>query len=100
MIPDIVYNEFHIDFSLPFEDQPDCLTEDLLQLNLGNNRLLDIGWYPEFDPGGCFLIQVIHDNDWLEPEFSVFTRSEADLRNAVTECIRRAGGTAPADQPG
>ena len=100
MKPDILYNEFHIDFSLPFEDQPDCLTEDLLQLNLGNNRLLDIGWYPEFNPSGCFLIQVIHDNDWREPEFSLSTRSETDLRSAVTECIRRAGGIAPADQAG
>ena len=94
MKPDILYNEFHIDFSLPFEDQVDCLTEDLLQLNLGNNRLLDIGWYPEFDSGGCFLIQVIHDNEWFKPEFSLAARSETDLRNAVNECIHRVGGTA------
>ena len=48
----ILYNEFHIDFSRSYEEQADSLNEDLFQMDLGVDRLLDIGWYPEFDPDG------------------------------------------------
>ena len=67
----ILYNEFHIDFSRSYEEQADSLNEDLFQMDLGDGRLLDIGWYPEFDPNGYFRVQVIHNGNWNSPECNI-----------------------------
>lgn len=96
----ILYNEFHIDFSRSYEEQADSLNEDLFQMELGDDRLLDIGWYPEFDPDGYFRVEVIHNGNWNSPECSISVRNEVELLQAVKRCLCRAGGTAPADQPG
>ena len=95
----ILYNEFHIDFSRSYEEQADSLNEDLFQMDLGDGRLLDIGWYPEFDPNGYFRVQVIYNGNWNSPECNISVRSGAELLQAVKLCLCRAGGTAPADQP-
>ncbi len=39
----IVFNEFHIDFSVDFFKQLECLLEDLLQVSYAENILLDVG---------------------------------------------------------
>ena len=95
----ILYNEFHIDFSRSYEEQADSLNEDLFQMDLGDGRLLDIGWYPEFDPNGYFRVQVIHNGNWDSPECTISVRSGAELLQAVKQCICRAGGIAPPIRP-
>lgn len=64
---EIVYNEFWIDFDKAYSEQMDCLTEDLLQVKFPNGYLLDIGWYPECDIDGEFLIQLIKSENWEVP---------------------------------
>ncbi|MGL4584836.1 MAG: hypothetical protein ACRCVU_17850 [Flavobacterium sp.] len=58
-----------INFDLRIDTILDELTEDLLQAELPNNCLLDIGWYPEFNSKGNFAVQVIMDMDWEKPLF-------------------------------
>lgn len=53
----------------PHEDRLDfeSLKEDMLQVSYGRGYLLDVGWYPSFDPSGCFQICVIKEYDWENP---------------------------------
>lgn len=43
------------------------LKEDMLQIAYERNCLLDVGWYPSFDPAGCFQVRVIRGGDWDSP---------------------------------
>lgn len=63
----ITYNDFAINFDIPLKEQIFNLQQDLLQIKFGNSYILDIGWYPMFDPTGFFKIVVIKDYDWENP---------------------------------
>lgn len=63
---EITFEDFNIDFSLPFKCQTVRLGEDLLQAKLGN-YIADIGWLPEFDAKGKLRIVLIEGTDWERP---------------------------------
>ncbi|MQU65353.1 hypothetical protein GHO25_19755 [Pseudomonas sp. FSL R10-1350] len=46
----------------------DSLKEDMLQVEYPENILLDVGWYPSFDPEGTFQVCVVKDFQWDVPE--------------------------------
>lgn len=47
------------------------LKEDMLQVSYGK-ILLDVGWYPAFNPKGKFHIVAIKDFNWQEPLISEY----------------------------
>lgn len=53
-----LYNEFHVNFTKDFSEQLESLKEDLLQVEF-DEYLVDVGWYPEYDPQGKFIVQLI-----------------------------------------
>ena len=63
---ELTYEDFNIDFSLPFHCQRSSLNEELVQAKLGN-YLIDIGWYPEADPKGKLRSQLIEGFDRQRP---------------------------------
>lgn len=83
----IIYNEFHINFSLPFSEQEDCLTEDLLQVVYANGYMIDLGWYPENDESGKFILQLINNGDWEKPIYKKKSRSRAKLKKILLKAI-------------
>jgi len=56
------------DFDVDELDEDDllCLEQDLFQASK-SNRTVDVGWYPEFDPSGCFVCKEIRDRNWEDP---------------------------------
>ncbi|CAM7989290.1 CdiI immunity protein domain-containing protein [Citrobacter freundii] len=46
-----------------------CLFAPSLALNDG--VVVDIGWYPSFEEGGEFIIQVIQNSDWDHPMIKI-----------------------------
>lgn len=88
----VVYNEFHIDFDIPFSQQKSELVEDLLQVSYPNNFLLDVGWYPEYSLDGSFTVQVIKDGEWGTPCFTRRCYAWEDLKSAITAGISFASG--------
>lgn len=76
---EIIYDEFHIDFSKSFFEQIDSLTEDLLQVKYVDSYLLDLGWYPEYEVDGKFIVQLIKDGNWDAPKYKACCRSKKEL---------------------
>ena len=84
---EITYNEFYIDFDLPFENQEELLTEDLLQVEYKNGYLIDLGWYPEYDKNGKFIIQLIKDGNWNNPIYKQQCRDFKQLKIILNKAI-------------
>ena len=81
----ITYNDFDIDEALTFQDQEYSYKMDILQISFGTRYVLDVGWYPEFDPKGHFWVRGIQDYDWLKPITQQKCRSLAELKKVIEE---------------
>ena len=44
------------------ELEPDDLTQDMLTVGLPNGYYIDVGWFPEHDVNGRFLIRVFYEH--------------------------------------
>lgn len=83
----VIYDEFHIDFTKPFSEQLDSLTEDLLQVKYADDYLLDLGWYPEHEADGKFVVQVIKEGKWEEPQYRACCNSKEDLMHILKTAV-------------
>lgn len=45
----------------PSEDLPH-LTQNMLEILLDNQITIDVGWYPEHDPNGKYVVTAFRDN--------------------------------------
>ena len=88
---EIIYNEFHVDFSKSLLEQLDSLTEDLLQVKYADNYLLDLGWLPEYEADGSFVVQIIKDRDWNTPKYKAFCKSQEELMQVLETAISLVG---------
>ncbi len=60
-------------------DQLHLLKEDLLQVeSLDGEYLLDVGWYPEFNATGQFIIMIIKKCNWENP---ILIRKTSDIQS-------------------
>ncbi|MDE5778972.1 MAG: hypothetical protein K2I10_10785 [Lachnospiraceae bacterium] len=83
----ITYNEFNIDFCVPYSEQVEELLEDLIQIEYENGYLIDLGWYPEYNPQGKFIVQVIKNYDWEKPIYMEQSRDEKQLEKIFLKAI-------------
>lgn len=84
----ITYDEFNIDFNRPLRMQLDSLKEDLLQVEYDKGYIIDLGWYPEFDENGCFVVYVIRNFEWHMPIFEKRASTKFELKQFVEEAVR------------
>lgn len=77
----------------PLLDQVDDLKEDLAQITYGD-RVLDVGWYPEFSDEGEFVIRVVRGTNWDDPLFQESCRTVDDLLSCLKAAIKVAKDTA------
>ncbi|WP_013321363.1 hypothetical protein [Gloeothece verrucosa] len=58
--------------------------EDLLQLqNSQYNLILDLGWYPEGDPNGCYKLILIQHQDWEAPLATYQSKKKDEIVNKI-----------------
>lgn len=82
----LVYDDFNINPDIPLQEQVFELGEDLLQIQYENNIVIDVGWYPGFDPLGNFTIYIIKDCDWDHPLYKKVVKLKniaAELQKAI-----------------
>ncbi|MCM1024348.1 MAG: hypothetical protein NC395_09875 [Prevotella sp.] len=84
----ICFEDFNIDFSLPFHCQLSCLNEDIIQAEYGS-YLVDIGWYPEADPRGKLCLQLIENYDWQRPLAEYYDTDFEELERHLRETAKR-----------
>lgn len=85
---DVIYNEFKIDFNKKYSEQEDCLLEDLLQVTYDQGYLLDVGWYPELESEGEFVVQIVKEKKWEEPIYKSNSKNKEDLVQDLNNAIR------------
>ena len=83
----IVYNEFQIDFAKEYTQQQECLQEDLVQVTYAQNYLLDVGWYPEYESEGEFVVQIIKNQNWSEPVYKKSSKKEDELMKNLNDAV-------------
>lgn len=79
----ITYDGFDLNETIPFAEQIFSLQQDMLQIEYGRRFVLDVGWVPDLDPKGCFLIMVIQDRDWLNPISKIKCKTLSKLKKAI-----------------
>ena len=63
------------------------LEQDLVQIQFHNGYGIDVGWYPEHDPSGCFIVTVFL-NDWENWRSKVRCLTPNDVMVTVNESIQ------------
>lgn len=85
----VTYDEISF---LPEEFDPadylEHLKEDLLQLQLPNGDIVDVGWLPEFDPTGAFHVTVVSAGDWDHPRRREQAGEVSELRRTLMALAR------------
>lgn len=71
----------HINMSSSISQIIDDLKEDLLQIQYPHNLILDVGWYPEFNIEGAFIICIVKNSNWEKP---FFKKKAKDLKTLIT----------------
>ena len=77
-----------IDASASIKSQVDELKEDLVQVQYPKNITLDVGWCPEFDVNGMFIVTIIQDENWGEPLVVKECNNFKDFCLIIEECIK------------
>ena len=85
---EVVYNEFEVDFTKKYSEQEECLLEDLLQVKYAQDYLLDVGWYPEYESEGEFVVQIVKNQNWEEPIYKKNSKNKGDLIQDLNNAIR------------
>ncbi len=73
----------------------ELFVEDMLQISHAKHEYtLDLGWYPDSDPGGQFRVRLIHRQDWEHPHM-LFESTDRDAAVAAIETALRDASVAP-----
>ena len=86
----ITHNDLKdINPNLDFSKQIFSLKEDLLQISYDNTDkyTIDVGWRPELDPSGEFIIYVIKNFNWEEPLLKKKTKKIQHLKQILIDAI-------------
>lgn len=79
-----------LDLTRDIYTQIALLKEDLAQVHYGNDVILDLGWLPEFQPTGRFILCVIKSGDWEQPVLRVETTNLRELTELLKRGIKAA----------
>lgn len=72
------------------------LSQDLMYIEKKGRKVtlgIDVGWYPEMDPDGCYRIQVIRNDEWEKPLEKFESRDIDQVINKVEEFLEKYGET-------
>ncbi|ADL52132.1 hypothetical protein [Clostridium cellulovorans] len=86
----VVYDEFSVAIEKPLGNQLWELKEDLLQVKYfdkyRNIYIIDMGWYPEFNPLGKLKIVIVRNFQWDNPVY-MRTGNIQDVYSILNDCI-------------
>ena len=80
------YNSFDINPLIPLSRQKFSLQEDILQVDYGD-YLIDIGWRPEINTKGKFVIKLVYNFDWINFVRRIEAKNLAALKVGLQKMI-------------
>lgn len=83
----VVYWEINLPEDADLRAELDTLKEDLIQVEYGEELILDVGWYPEFSANGRFVVTLCRRQDWDSPILRGECRELPSLRRMISEAI-------------
>lgn len=90
----IIFDSLELDPSVSLEAQADPdLFDDMFAARFPNGCVLDISWYPIFDPSGSFEISLNQTQTHWDPFISRWCRSIEELKTIVAELVETAKNT-------
>ncbi len=81
----ITYKDFDINENIAFKELWYAYKEDILQVVYGDRYILDVGWYPESNPKGRFIVRAIQDYDWMDPLLKIKCKTFEELKKAIED---------------
>jgi hypothetical protein len=73
---------------LPDGDVWELFLQDLLQLkHFNKNIILGLGWTPEANPEGSYLLQVIADEDWSTPIVVYKSKNKSEVVGKIDDLL-------------
>ncbi|ONI40460.1 hypothetical protein AN639_12035 [Candidatus Epulonipiscium fishelsonii] len=60
--------------------------EDIFQIQK-DNILIDLGWYPMYDPEGTYRIEVVKNLDWIKSECTFSDQDKDKIVNKIEEYL-------------
>jgi hypothetical protein len=79
----------HLNQSLDTPVIIDNLKEDLFQAIFPQNKIIDIGWHPEFCQNGTFIVSLIKAYDWEHPIFSDKAKNWGELHEVISIALEK-----------
>ena len=92
---EIVINKF-LDVDVTEYDADDLIwidfTQDILYIKRNTTKKeerfgLDLGWYPDNDPEGEFCLNVIKDDDFINPIETFLSRNKDEIVKKIEEYL-------------
>lgn len=68
-----------LDLTKSIDSQIELLKEDLILVQFRNSITLGLGWLPEFNPQGRFVLDVVKSENWENPIKKIEFRNLADF---------------------
>jgi hypothetical protein len=73
------------------------LDQDILEIELPNELRIEVGWFPENDPTGHFLVQIFRKGQLTPAEPAREAKSPPEVASLIADLVRKyAARPAPA----
>lgn len=76
----ILYLDMDIDLKKNFEEQKWSYKEDMLQIGFDDTFTIDVGWTPEHESNGHFVLTVVKNYNWYKPLVRTKIKNFDDLK--------------------
>lgn len=60
-------------------------SDDLFQATAIDGSIIDVGWHPEYDPKGTFVITLVHNRKWNKLNRVIHTRNPNEVIKIVQD---------------
>jgi hypothetical protein len=75
---------------LPENDPWELFPQDLLQLKYDNgNLIIDLGWLPEADPDGQYILTLVEDENWTQPTSVYESKTKEEIVKHINLLMKK-----------
>jgi len=70
-------------------DDLSLLDQDVLEIELPNDLRVEVGWFPENDPSGRFLLQIFRNGQPAPVEAPMEAKSPIEVASLIGDIVRK-----------